>query len=182
MTYGDSTHPDLLEIAPDRGDPDGPGWMTPAGRYLTADLPVLAMALLLASCGSGAAQTDVPYKLGNSYVVNGVRYVPNDDRSYDQIGVASWYGRKFHGRKTASGQRYDMYAMTAAHPTLPTGTRVKVTNLENRRSVIVTINDRGPFAKSRIIDLSFAAAKKLGFTEQGTTRVRVTYHKPARRG
>lgn len=179
MTYSDSTH--QPENPADHGDPDGPVWMSPTGRHLTADLPVLAMALMLASCGGGDAQTDVPYKVGNPYVVNGVRYAPRDDRSYDRIGMASWYGKKFHGRKTASGQPYDMYAMTAAHPTLPTGTQVKVVNMETRRSVIVTINDRGPFAKGRIIDLSFAAAKKLGFTDQGTARVRVTYHKAARK-
>jgi rare lipoprotein A len=95
--------------------------------------------------------------------------------------VASWYGKQFHGRKTASGRRYNMYEMTAAHTTLPTGTQVKVTNLHNGRTIIVTITDRGPFAHNRIIDLSYAAAKQLGFVGQGTARVRVIYYRAARK-
>jgi rare lipoprotein A len=90
-----------------------------------------------------------------------------------ETGVASWYGKKFHGRTTASGERYDMHDMTAAHPTLPFGVHATVTNLENGRSVKVKINDRGPFVKGRIIDVSYAAAKKLGIVEQGVARVRV---------
>ncbi len=93
--------------------------------------------------------------------------------AYSQVGVASWYGGKFHGRKTASGEVYDQNRMTAAHRTLPFGTRVEVTNLRNGRSVVVTINDRGPFIKGRIIDVSRRAAGKLGFRNQGVTRVRV---------
>lgn len=92
---------------------------------------------------------------------------------YSQVGVASWYGGKFHGRKTASGEIYDQNRMTAAHRTLPFGTKVEVTNLRNGRSVVVTINDRGPFIKGRIIDVSRRAAGKLGFRNQGITRVRV---------
>jgi len=92
---------------------------------------------------------------------------------YDEVGIASWYGPKFHGRKTASGEVFNMYALTAAHRTLPLGVRVRVTNLENGKSVIVRINDRGPFVKGRLIDLSYAAAKRLGFVHQGTARVRV---------
>ncbi|WP_299395581.1 septal ring lytic transglycosylase RlpA family protein [Pelagibius sp.] len=88
-------------------------------------------------------------------------------------GLASWYGKRFHGRLTASGSRFDMNAMTAAHRSLPFGTRVRVTNESNRRSIVVTINDRGPFIKPRIIDLSFAAAKALDFIDDGLTRVRV---------
>jgi len=88
-------------------------------------------------------------------------------------GLASWYGKRFHGRLTASGSRFDMNAMTAAHRSLPFGTRVRVTNEANRRSIVVTINDRGPFIKPRIIDLSFAAARALGFIDDGLTRVRV---------
>ena len=160
-------------------------------------LAFLLPVLLLAACGGGetarstgpvalaaeqhaAPPTDVPYMLGRPYVVKGVRYVPHDDRSYDRTGIASWYGKAFHGRTTASGRKFNMYEMTAAHTTLPTGTQVRVTNLENGRSVIVTITDRGPFSKKRIIDLSYAAAQHLGFTRQGTTKVRVTYHRPAR--
>ena len=90
-----------------------------------------------------------------------------------QIGVASFYGPKFHGRKTASGEIYNMFALTAAHPTLPFGTIVKVTNLKNKKSVIVRINDRGPFKKNRIIDLSYEAAKRLGFINEGTALVKI---------
>lgn len=88
-------------------------------------------------------------------------------------GGASWYGKKYHGRTTASGERYNMYAMTAAHKTLPFGTRVKVTDLATGRTVVVTINDRGPFIKGRIIDLSKKAAQKLGMLEKGTAKVRL---------
>ena len=92
---------------------------------------------------------------------------------YSQVGVASWYGGKFHGRKTASGEVYDQNRMTAAHRTLPFGTQVEVTNLRNGRSVVERINDRGPFIKGRIIDVSRRAAGKLGFRNQGIPRVRV---------
>ncbi len=92
-------------------------------------------------------------------------------RGYYQVGEASWYGRPYHGRLTASGERYNMRRVSAAHPTLPFGTRVRVTNLETGRSVIVRINDRGPFKKGRIIDLSYGAAKRLGIVEQGIATV-----------
>ena len=92
---------------------------------------------------------------------------------YDVVGVASWYGRPYHGRRTASGEIYNMNQLTAAHPTLPFGTRVAVTNLENGRTVIVTINDRGPFKPDRVIDVSRKAAGQLGFLGQGLARVRV---------
>jgi rare lipoprotein A len=92
---------------------------------------------------------------------------------YTEQGIASWYGAKYHGRATASGERYDMHAMTAAHPTLPFGVVVEVTNLKNDRHVRVRINDRGPFRKGRIIDLSYAAARKLGMVHQGLAEVRV---------
>jgi len=92
---------------------------------------------------------------------------------YSQRGIASWYGREFHGNPTASGEIYNMYDLTAAHGTLPLGTPVMVTNLENHRSVEVRINDRGPFVKNRIIDLSYAAARAIGMVEKGTARVEV---------
>ncbi|MEL0167767.1 MAG: septal ring lytic transglycosylase RlpA family protein [Pseudomonadaceae bacterium] len=108
------------------------------------------------------------------YTVLGQRYHPmQDGRSYREEGTASWYGTKFHGQNTANGELYDLYGMSAAHKTLPLPTYVKVTNLENGRQVIVRVNDRGPFYSDRIIDLSFAAAKKLGYADQGTARVRV---------
>ncbi len=93
--------------------------------------------------------------------------------AYEAVGVASWYGGMFHGRTTANGEPYDMHAMTAAHPSLPFGTKVRVTNLENGRSVVLRINDRGPFAKRRIIDVSRHAAEHLGFLGSGLARVRV---------
>ncbi len=108
------------------------------------------------------------------YTVLGQRYHPmQDGRSYREEGVASWYGTKFHGQHTANGEVYDLYGMTAAHKTLPLPTYVQVTNLQNGRKIIVRVNDRGPFYSDRIIDLSFAAAKKLGYADQGTARVRV---------
>ena len=90
-----------------------------------------------------------------------------------QTGAASYYGEAFHGKKTASGEHFDMWDMTAAHPTLAMGTRVRVTNLANRRTVVVRINDRGPYHGGRIIDVSYAAAQKLGMIDSGTARVRV---------
>lgn len=90
-----------------------------------------------------------------------------------QVGIASYYAREHHGRRTASGERYDMNAMTAAHRTLPFGTRARITNLETGRSVTVRINDRGPWRKRRIVDLSYAAARKLGVVGRGLTRVRI---------
>lgn len=90
-----------------------------------------------------------------------------------QVGLASFYAHAFHGRRTASGVPYDMNALTCAHPSAPFGTRLRVTDLENGRSVVVTVNDRGPFAGGRVIDLSLAAAKRLGMTQRGLARVRV---------
>jgi rare lipoprotein A len=92
---------------------------------------------------------------------------------YEAVGLASYYSRKFQGRRTASGERYDMYALTAAHPVLGFGSRVEVTNLKNGRKVRVRINDRGPFKKGRIIDLSYAAAKKIGMLTRGLVKVRI---------
>ena len=109
------------------------------------------------------------------YVVGGKRYhVMNSAKGYNKVGYASWYGTKFHGQHTSSREPYDMFSMTAASTTLPIPTYVRVTNLENGRSVVVKVNDRGPFKSSRIIDLSYAAAKKLGYTAKGTAKVRVT--------
>lgn len=115
-------------------------------------------------------------KAGNvsPYTVAGKTYhvLDSSDR-FTQTGYASWYGKKFHGRKTSNGEIYNMYAMTAAHKTLPIPTFVRVTNLENQRSVIVRVNDRGPFHSDRIIDLTYTAARKLGFAQKGTAKVRV---------
>lgn len=100
-------------------------------------------------------------------------YVMDSAKGYSKVGMASWYGTKFHGKLTSSHEPYDMLAMTAASPTLPIPTYVRVTNLENNRQVIVKVNDRGPFANDRIMDLSYAAAKKLGYAEKGTAKVKV---------
>ncbi len=114
------------------------------------------------------------YKTGRPYRVGGHTYYPlSTARGYDETGIASWYGRDFHGKTTANGERYDMRALSAAHKTLPLPSLVRVTNLENGRSIVVRVNDRGPFAKGRLIDLSRAAANALGYARQGTTRVRV---------
>ena len=123
------------------------------------------------SSGSGSGSG---YKVGKPYTIRGVTYVPRVDPDYDETGVASWYGPGFHGKLTASGGTYDQDALTAAHKTLPMPTRVRVTNLENGKSVVLTVNDRGPFVGDRIIDVSRRGARELGFLRQGTARVRVT--------
>ncbi len=115
-----------------------------------------------------------------SYTVAGRTYrVMADSRGFVEEGIASWYGRKFHGRRTSSGEPYDMYAMTAAHKTLPLPTYVEVHNLDNGRRIVVRVNDRGPFKANRIIDLSYAAASRLGITDTGTARVRIRAIDPA---
>jgi rare lipoprotein A len=97
-----------------------------------------------------------------------------------EVGVASFYAHRFHGRRTASGARYDMHALTCAHPSAPFGARLRVTDLETGRSVVVTVNDRGPFAGGRVVDLSLAAARKLGIVERGLARVKVERVEPVR--
>lgn len=119
-----------------------------------------------------------PYA-GPPYQVEGKWYVPTYEPNYDEIGIASWYGPTFHGKASASGETFDENAMTAAHPTLPIPSLVRVTNLENGRSVVVRLNDRGPFVDDRIIDLSRAAGKALDMHAKGTARVRVQYVGPA---
>jgi len=112
------------------------------------------------------------YDSQSTYVVKGKRYqVMTTNKGYHETGQASWYGGKFNARKTASGQRYNMYALTAAHKTLPLHSKVRVTNLANGKSVVVSINDRGPFYSNRIIDLSYGAANRLGMLPTGTAKV-----------
>ncbi|HYC04783.1 MAG TPA: septal ring lytic transglycosylase RlpA family protein [Azospirillaceae bacterium] len=113
------------------------------------------------------------YKVGNPYQINGVWYYPAVDYNYDQTGIASWYGPGFHKEKTANGETYNENELTAAHQTLPMPSLVRVTNLENGRSIVVRINDRGPFAAGRIIDMSRRGAQLLGFEQQGTAKVRI---------
>ncbi len=143
-------------------------------------LAVAALALLLAACSSGPdSLTGAKRQLGHPHGVNGAALVPRKESGYDAVGIASWYGRRYHGRRTASGEIFDMNSATAAHRTLPFGTRVQVTNLENGRSTVLTINDRGPFVRRRIIDVSRRAAQVLGFVQEGTVRVRVQLVRPA---
>lgn len=115
------------------------------------------------------------YKVGEPYKVAGRWYIPGENPRYDKVGVASWYGELFHGRYTANGEIFDMDALTAAHPTLPMPVYAEVTNLENRRKIVVRINDRGPYADNRIIDLSKRSAWELGIYRPGTAKVRVRY-------
>ena len=120
------------------------------------------------------------YKIGKPYKVAGKRYVPKDEPGYNRTGMASWYGDDFHGRLTANGEIFDMNTLTAAHPTLPLPSYARVTNLKNGRSVIVRINDRGPYAHRRVIDLSKRVAEVLAFKNDGITKVRVKYIGKAR--
>ncbi len=115
------------------------------------------------------------YRVGSPYVVAGRTYVPQENSHYSAVGLASWYGDDFHGRFTANGEIFDMNAITAAHPTLPLPSYVRVTNMENRRSIIVRVNDRGPYVGDRVIDLSVRTAKLLGFYGEGVTKVKVEY-------
>lgn len=170
-------------------------------RYLFHSLVVITAAVALSACSSrgGYYQDDGPPPSGffaNSdysnlpdatpkyekphsgankpYVVGGKRYVPiTGDKPMTQRGTASWYGKKFHGRKTSTGETYNMYSMTAAHKTMELPSYAKVTNLKNGKSVIVRVNDRGPFVDDRIIDLSYAAASKLGYVKNGTAPVKI---------
>lgn len=138
--------------------------------------------LVLVGCGGPSYTTRVIDTPGSRelkgwekpYTVNGERYDPLlDHDGFVQEGVASWYGKDFHGKKTSNGEVYDMYAMTAAHKTLPLGVYVRVKNIANGRQAVVRVNDRGPFVKGRIIDLSYSAAKELGVVGPGTAPVRI---------
>lgn len=145
---------------------DGPGAQAPANLDAVPD----------------AVPRDEPlHRFANrTYAVLGNTYTPQAERrAHSEEGLASWYGRRFHGKKTASGEVYDMYAMTAAHPTLPIPSYARVTALDNGKSVVVRINDRGPFHSKRVIDLSYTAAHKLGYLKRGSTRVRVESLDPA---
>jgi rare lipoprotein A len=167
-------------------------------RTLVRWLLLLTIFLLLNSCSSivqvgrdrgprpgsidvsripdAVPKNEAKSKYGNptSYVVNGKRYyVLNSGENFIERGIASWYGEKFHGRRTSSGETYDMYAMTAAHKSLPLPTYVEVTNMENGKRVVIKVNDRGPFHENRVIDLSYTAAAKLDILKNGTGLVEV---------
>jgi rare lipoprotein A len=151
----------VFQTAPPQPDPE----TTSAFRDMGAARPVAR--------GGGS------YRVGDPYVINGRTYVPREEPNYRAEGVASWYGDSFQGRLTANGEVFDMFALSAAHPTLPLPSYVRVTNLENNTSLVVRLNDRGPYYDDRLIDVSMKAARLLGFHEQGLTRVRVEYLGPA---
>lgn len=147
-----------------------------------------ALALAVVACSSGPkprlrtmppndevpkGDQGVKRKVGNPYKIAGVWYHPKEDPTYDQTGYASWYGKDFHGKATANGEVYNMNALTAAHKTLPMPSYVKVTNLANNRSIVLRVNDRGPFVGTRLIDVSRRGAQLLGFQKQGVTQVRI---------
>jgi len=113
------------------------------------------------------------YKVGNPYTVMGQSYTPKEDYNYSEVGMASWYGDDFHNKRTANGETYDMRAITAAHRTLPLPSIVRVTNLENGKSIIARVNDRGPYVKNRIIDVSQKGAELLGYRQNGIAKVKV---------
>jgi rare lipoprotein A len=143
---------------------------------------IVAVAGVAAACASTPppGHVQVPpnagvYKVGNPYQIDGTWYYPHEQPDYDETGIASWYGPTFYGHRTANGEVYNGDELTAAHRTLPMPVNVRVTNLDNGRSIIVRVNDRGPYAKGRIIDLSEAAARELDMIRNGTARVRVTY-------
>jgi len=162
-------------------------------------IPAIILLGLLAACGGGAYKEPSPIpsrlgdeniKLGSPYTISGVTYHPRVDLYYDVTGNASWYGSDFHGKRTANGEVFDMNALTAAHTTLPMPSYVRVTNLANGRSLVLRVNDRGPFVSNRILDVSRRAAQLLGFENKGIERVRVQvvqpdgspYEKPVDRG
>ncbi|HMU49066.1 MAG TPA: septal ring lytic transglycosylase RlpA family protein [Geminicoccaceae bacterium] len=145
-------------------------------------LGVLALALAACSSSGPDEPPSTPtvagsgtYKVGKPYKVSGRWYYPKTDPSYDRIGTASWYGEDFHGLKTANGEIFDMNRVSAAHPTLPLPSLVRVTNMENGRSIVLRVNDRGPFVDDRLIDLSQAAARELGYERNGLAKVRVQF-------
>jgi len=161
-------------------------------RACGAILIAISMAVALQACGRGGGKGEklgervvplgqpVPrgggyYTVGQPYQIAGAWYTPREDPYYDRVGSASWYGELFHGRRTANGEIYDMDRLSAAHPTLPLPIYARVTNLNNGRSLVVRINDRGPYARDRIIDLSRRSAELLGFRNHGTATVRVKY-------
>jgi len=152
-----------------------------SGGYYLDDGPEATPPSNLDAVPDAVPREEPLHRFANrTYVALGKTYTPQSERrAHSQEGLASWYGRRFHGKKTASGEAYDMYAMTAAHPTLPIPSYARVTALDSGKSVVVRINDRGPFHSSRIIDLSYTAAHKLGYLSRGSTRVRVESLDPA---
>ncbi len=179
------------------GDPMRRGGVA-VGLSLIARLGAVGgCCVLLAQCGQAPGRLDpkygvsasprlvalgepVPkgggsYRVGKPYTIGGRTYEPEENTKYSAEGLASWYGEDFHGRATANGEVYDMASISAAHPTLPIPSYARVTNLSNQKSIIVRVNDRGPYHQNRLIDVSVRTAKMLGFYDRGVTRVRVDY-------
>lgn len=162
-------------------------------RILTKLGLIAATAVLIAACAETklvlhtakrlgeTTKSQGDYKVGKPYQVKGLWYYPAEDMSYDQTGIASWYGPNFHGKPTANGETFDQWEVSAAHKTLPLPSIVRVTNLGNGRSLVIRINDRGPFKPGRIIDLSRRAAQVLGTEKTGTAQVRVQILAPESR-
>jgi rare lipoprotein A len=150
------------------------------GGYYEDDGPELRPPADIVNIPDAVPKSEPRAATGNKpYSVYGIAYTPlADTNGYRERGIASWYGKKFHGRRTSSGEPYDMYAMTAAHKTLPLPAYVRVRNLQNGRSIIARVNDRGPFLHNRLIDLSYAAAAKLGILDSGTGLVEVEVANP----
>lgn len=138
------------------------------GRYGTASTRVIP-------AGQSIPKGGGTYKVGDPYRIDGQWFTPRDEPDYDREGRASYYADDFHGRRTSNGEIFDMWALSAAHPTLPLPSYVYVTNLDNGRTLLLRVNDRGPYVASRLIDVSKAAARYLGFETRGTSRVRVRY-------
>jgi rare lipoprotein A len=176
----------------------GAGGGTPNLRRLAGFLGLIAGCLALANCSSNIAGKVDPrygvassarviepgqpvpkgggvYRVGKPYTVAGRTYTPQENNHYSAVGLASWYGDEFHGRYTANGEIYDQNAISAASPVLPLPSYARVTNLENHRSIVVRVNDRGPYVGNRLIDVSAKTAKLLGFYGQGVTKVKVEY-------
>lgn len=143
------------------------------GGYLDDDSPGTDVPANLETIPNAVPRVEPLHRFANSqYTALGKTYTPlTTPGRFKERGIASWYGKKFHGKRTASGEIYDMYGMTAAHPTLPVPSYARVTNLSNKKSVVVRINDRGPFLRERIIDLSYVAAYKLGIVDNGSAEV-----------
>ena len=164
----------VLGLAACAGAPTRPGEGATRGGYYKDDGPGERMPDPAKLADAQPRREPLMRGANQPYDVFGKHYVPFTElRSFTQRGVASWYGRRFQGQKTSSGEPYDMYAMTAAHPLLPIPSYARVINLSNGKSVVVRVNDRGPFHSNRIIDLSYAAAYKLGYAAAGSTTVEV---------
>lgn len=147
----------------------------PVRLAASATSPTAAPSPAAAAAPGAVPRVKGVYKVGKPYDIGGVTYVPTEDPGYDKVGLGSWYGPDFHGKQTANGELFDMGALTAAHPTMPLPSYAWVTNLRNGRTILVRVNDRGPYKPGRIMDLSRASARVLDFERHGVTEIRVRY-------